>query len=104
MPPVAPTGKTRLTIDGEGASLRAPVCIPSSKRGRASRLFRKIKSRARHSAKLRPGVPVAISKFFSQFFCPAKGRWDPIIPSAFWVHSYAHRGPASDAIIESNGT
>jgi hypothetical protein len=110
MPPVASTVVGRVShvdLDGEGVSLRAPLCLPSSNRGRAPVVRRASFERlnpGRHSVWLRPGIPVASQNFFlffSIFFCPAKGGSDPPIPSAFWVHSYVRRGPVSDANIGS---
>jgi hypothetical protein len=33
---------------------------------------------------------------FFQFFCPAKGGWDPLIPRAFWVHRIQKATPFTD--------
>jgi hypothetical protein len=93
---VAPTAVGRLShvvLDGEGVSLRASICLPSSKRGRASRLFRKIKSRAAiwSGCVWRPGCDLQI--FFPIFL--SRERWMAPTNSTQLLGAHNWKPPAS---------
>ena len=88
---------------GRGGCQPSRVHMPPVIQARLRRLFRKLQSGL--AASWRPDWRQP--NFFSQFFCPAKKRWDPVIQVRFGFREFKklrRSRAASDVTIKSNGT